>query len=63
MSKVLILYNEHGRGAELGSAHGSVLEPLNFTTEFVAHKKHAHNKDNRFDSAWFKQSAVLKQKH
>lgn len=62
MSKALSLYNGHGRGAELGSAQGSALGLLNSITEFVDHEQRARSTDNRLDSAWFGQGAMLKQK-
>ncbi len=62
MSKVLDLYNGHGRGAELGSANGTALGLLNAVTEFVDHERRARNTDYRLDSAWFGQGAALKQK-
>ncbi|URW82160.1 DUF932 domain-containing protein [Alcaligenes sp. DN25] len=62
MSKVLALYNGSGRGAELGSAHGTALGLLNSVTEFVDHEQRARNTDYRLDSAWFGLGAALKQK-
>lgn len=62
MTKTLRLYNGHGRGAELGSAHGTALGLLNAVTEFVDHERRARNTDYRLDSAWFGQGAILKQK-
>ena len=62
MAKTLRLYNGHGRGAELGSAHGTALGLLNAVTEFVDHERRARNTDYRLDSAWFGQGAALKQK-
>ncbi len=60
MRKTLSIYNDKGRGAELGSAKGTALGLLNSVTEFVDHERRARNSDYRLDSAWFGQGATLK---
>lgn len=60
--KALELFNGRGRGAELSSAHNTVLGLLNSITEYVDHEQRARNNEFRLDSAWFGQGALLKQK-
>lgn len=56
------LYQGHGRGAELASAQGTAWGLLCAVTEYVDHERRARNTDNRLDSAWFGQGALIKQK-
>ncbi len=56
------LYQGEGMGSELVSANGTAWGLLNAFTEYVDHHRRARNQDNRLDSAWFGQGALLKQK-
>ncbi|ACQ92764.1 phage/plasmid-related protein TIGR03299 [Tolumonas auensis DSM 9187] len=56
------LYQGEGVGSELVSANGTAWGLLNAFTEYVDHHRRARNQDNRLDSAWFGQGALLKQK-
>ena len=60
--KVSNLYLGEGRGADLSSASGTAWGLVNAMTEYVDHHRRARNQDNRLDSAWFGQGALLKQK-
>ncbi|WP_321409389.1 DUF932 domain-containing protein [Tolumonas auensis] len=60
--KVSSLYLGEGMGAELSSASGTAWGLVNAMTEYVDHHRRARNQDNRLDSAWFGQGALLKQK-
>ena len=60
--KVSNLYLGEGMGAELSSASGTAWGLVNAMTEYVDHHRRARNQDNRLDSAWFGQGALLKQK-
>ena len=62
MSKVMTMFNGHGRGAELSSAKDTVYGLLCSITEFVDHERRAMNQDYRLDSAWFGAGAVIKQR-
>ena len=62
LKKVQTLFEGHGRGAELQAAKDTAWGLLSAVTEFVDHEKQARSKDNRLDSAWFGQGAVLKQR-
>lgn len=61
-SKTLLLYEGHGKGAQLASSKGTAFGLLNAVTQFVDHERRARSPDHRMDSAWFGQGAVLKQK-
>ncbi|NCB57606.1 MAG: DUF932 domain-containing protein [Gammaproteobacteria bacterium] len=60
--KVNNLYLGEGMGSELSSASGTAWGLVNAMTEYVDHHRRARNQDNRLDSAWFGQGALLKQK-
>lgn len=62
MSKVMAMFNGHGRGAELASAKDTVYGLLCSITEFVDHERRAISTDHRLDSAWFGVGANLKQR-
>jgi len=62
LKKVQSIYDGHGRGAELDAAKGSAWGLLCSITEYVDHERRARNTDNRLDSAWFGQGALIKQK-
>lgn len=62
MSKVMTMFNGHGRGAELASAKDTAYGLLCSITEFVDHERRAISKDHRLDSAWFGVGANLKQR-
>lgn len=62
MRKVLDLFNGRGRGAELSSAKSTAFGLVNAVTEYVDHYRRARAVDNRFDSAWFGQGALTKQR-
>ena len=60
--KVSNLYLGEGMGSDLSSASGTAWGLVNAMTEYVDHHRRARNQDNRLDSAWFGQGALLKQK-
>ena len=62
MSKVMTMFNGHGRGAELSSAKDTVYGLLCSITEFADHERRAMSQDHRLDSAWFGAGAGLKQR-
>ncbi|TKJ58706.1 hypothetical protein PspCFBP13506_21875 [Pseudomonas sp. CFBP13506] len=62
LSKVLSMYEGHGRGAELESAKGTAWGLLNSVTEYVDHERRARSNEYRIDAAWFGQGAVIKQR-
>jgi phage/plasmid-like protein (TIGR03299 family) len=62
LKRVQQLYHGEGRGAHLCTAKDTAWGLLNAITEYVDHEKRARNTDNRMDSAWFGQGAVLKDK-
>lgn len=62
LKKVQTLYDGHGRGAEMHAAKDTAWGLLCAVTEFVDHEKQARSQDNRLDSAWFGQGAVIKQR-
>ena len=62
LKKVQALFEGHGRGAELQAAKDTAWGLLCSVTEFVDHEKQARSQDNRLDSAWFGQGALLKQR-
>lgn len=62
MSKVMTMFNGHGRGAELTSAKDTAYGLLCSITEFVDHERRAISTDHRMDSAWFGVGANLKQR-
>ena len=62
LKKVQTLFEGHGRGAELLAAKDTAWGLLSAVTEFIDHEKQARSQDNRLDSAWFGQGAVLKQR-
>ena len=62
MSKVMTMFNGHGRGAELSSAKDTVYGLLCSITEFVDHERRAMSTDYRLDSAWFGAGAAIKQR-
>ncbi len=62
LKKVQALFEGHGRGAELQAAKDTAWGLLCSVTEFVDHEKQARSQDNRLDSAWFGQGAVIKQR-
>ncbi len=62
MSKVMTMFNGHGRGAELSSAKDTAYGLLCSITEFVDHERRAMSTDHRLDSAWFGAGAAIKQR-
>lgn len=62
LKKVQSLYDGQGRGAELEAAKGTAWGLLNAVTEYVDHERRARSAENRMDSAWFGQGAVIKQR-
>lgn len=62
MSKVMTMFNGHGRGAELSSAKDTAYGLLCSMTEFVDHERRAMSTDHRLDSAWFGAGAAIKQR-
>ncbi|MDO7352478.1 DUF932 domain-containing protein [Acinetobacter baumannii] len=62
MSKVMTMFNGHGRGAELASAKDTVYGLLCSITEFVDHERRAMSIDHRLDSAWFGTGGNIKQR-
>ena len=62
LKKVQTLYDGHGRGMELQSAKGTAWGLLCAMTEFVDHERRARSDENRLDSAWFGNGAMLKQR-
>ena len=62
MSKVMTMFNGHGRGAELSSAKDTAYGLLCSITEFCDHERRAMSQDHRLDSAWFGAGAALKQR-
>jgi len=62
LNTVNSLYQGHGRGAELTGTQGTAWGLLCAVTEYVDHERRARNTDNRLDSAWFGQGALIKQK-
>lgn len=62
MSKVMTMFNGHGRGAELSSAKDTAYGLLCSITEFADHERRAMSQDHRPDSTWFGAGAGLKQR-
>jgi len=62
LTKVLSLYDGHGRGAELEAAKGTAWGLLNAVTEYVDHERRARSNEYRMDTGWFGQGAVIKQR-
>ncbi|ENX46126.1 hypothetical protein F886_01566 [Acinetobacter sp. NIPH 542] len=62
MSKVMTMFNGHGRGAELASAKDTAYGLLCSITKFVDHERRAISTDHRMDSAWFGAGANIKQR-
>lgn len=62
LTKVLSLYEGHGRGAGLEAAKGTAWGLLNSVTEYVDHERRARSNEYRMHTAWFGQGAVLKQR-
>ena len=62
MSKVMTMFNGHGRGAELSSNKDTAYGLLCSITEFADHERRAMSQDHRLDSAWFGAGAGLKQR-
>ncbi|MCS4297705.1 MULTISPECIES: DUF932 domain-containing protein [Acinetobacter] len=62
MSKVMTMFNGHGRGAELSSTKDTAYGLLCSITEFADHERRAMSQDHRLDSAWFGAGAGLKQR-
>lgn len=62
LTKVLSMYEGHGRGAELEAAKGTAWGLLNAVTEYVDHERRARNNEYRMDTAWFGQGAAIKQR-
>jgi len=62
LTKVLSLYDGHGRGAELEAAKATAWGLLNAVTEYVDHERRARSNEYRIDTAWFGQGAVIKQR-
>ena len=62
MSKVMTMFNGHGRGAALSSAKDTAYGLLCSITEFADHERRAMSQDHRLDSTWFGAGAGLKQR-
>jgi hypothetical protein len=61
MSKVMTMFNGHGRGAELSSAKDTAYGLL-CDHRICDHERRAMSQDHRLDSAWFGAGAGLKQR-
>ena len=62
VKRVQALFEGHGQGSRLAAAQGTAWGLLNAVTEYVDHERRARGPENRMDSAWFGQGAVLKQR-
>jgi len=62
MTKVMTMFNGHGRGAELASAKDTAYGLQCSITEFIDHERRAISTDHRMDSAWFGAGAMMKQR-
>lgn len=62
LKRVHDLFDGSGRGSNLESSQGTAWGMLSAVTEFVDHHKQARNTDNRLNSAWFGQGALIKQR-
>jgi len=51
MTKVLALFDGHGRGAELASSKGTAFGLLNSVTDFVDHERRARSSDHRLETS------------
>ena len=54
------LYKGGGKGSNLKSSEGTLWGVVNSVTEFTDHHRKTKTQDNRLNSAWFGQSATLK---
>jgi hypothetical protein len=61
MSKVMTMFNGHGRGRTQFSQRHSVWIAVQYT-EFCDHERRAMSTDHRLDSAWFGAGAAIKQR-
>ena len=62
LSKVMQMFNGHGRGAELSSAKDTAYGLLCAVTEYCDHERRAMSTDHRLDSTWFGMGAAIKQR-
>lgn len=62
LNTVQSLYQGHGRGSEMTGTQNTAWGLLCAVIEYVDHERRARNTDNRLDSAWFGQGALIKQK-
>lgn len=61
ISNMLNLF-ENGPGSNLKSANGTMWGAINAVTRYVDHEKGARTDENRLNSAWFGDGALLKRK-
>ncbi len=62
LKKIQSLYEGHGRGAELQAAKDTAWGLLCAVTRVRGPREAGAQRDNRLDSAWFGQGALLKQR-
>lgn len=58
--RIMQLFNGQGRGSNMGGVKYTAWGALNAVTQFVDHEKRAHHVDNRLESAWAGDGALLK---
>ncbi|MGF6440505.1 DUF932 domain-containing protein [Paraburkholderia youngii] len=58
--RIMQLFNGQGRGSNMDGVKYTAWGALNAVTQYVDHEKRAHTADNRLESAWAGDGAVLK---